>query len=291
MQYANYNNTMLCARYAKRNNAAALLNLVLKQRYSRRSDKSTSSYKVVNSNGETLDDIDSAVLGTNLNWELLTPRGFRFYLPGSIGPGWLNATTTAPVKVEFVSQCENNGLKNITKTNSKPQHNVKNTSPILQCVAQNCPLLLREGIRELFPGCLDVPVPQLTIVTLSQKVKVKVARWNSEVEFENLAKYFVLAASDICKKLKMVGYWADFINPFSGQPHLSQQKNSTLYETDERFRCLGFKIEQKNNCRMIVHDNNVRNFVGSLYTTAPPDTEFLKELMSNYEFVNVDETE
>jgi len=66
----------------------------------------------------------------------------------------------------------------------------------------------------------------------------------------------------MCTKLKMVGYWADFINPFSGQPHMNPRKSANLYETDQRFRCVGFKIEQKNNCRIIASDNNLKNFIG-----------------------------
>lgn len=60
----------------------------------------------------------------------------------------------------------------------------------------------------------------------------------------------------------MIGYWADFINPFSGQPHLNLQKSGALYKTDERFRCLGFKILHRNNCKVIVNENNNKNFIG-----------------------------
>jgi hypothetical protein len=27
-------------------------------------------------------------LGSNANWELLAPQGFRFYLPGNVGLAW-----------------------------------------------------------------------------------------------------------------------------------------------------------------------------------------------------------
>ena len=60
----------------------------------------------------------------------------------------------------------------------------------------------------------------------------------------------------------MCGYWADFINPFSGQPYLNPHKNSVLYKTDERFRCVGFKVEQKTNCKVIASDNT-KNFIGT----------------------------
>ena len=64
----------------------------------------------------------------------------------------------------------------------------------------------------------------------------------------------------------MCGYWADFINPFSGQPYLNHLKNNVLYQTDERFRSVGFKVEQKENCKVISHDNNVHNFIGNFFT-------------------------
>lgn len=66
----------------------------------------------------------------------------------------------------------------------------------------------------------------------------------------------------MCLKLKMDGYWADFINPFSGQPYFTPRKDSNLYKTDERFRCLGFKVERLKNCRVITCDDSPRNFIG-----------------------------
>ncbi|XP_033314178.1 methylmalonic aciduria and homocystinuria type D homolog, mitochondrial isoform X1 [Bombus bifarius] len=248
---------MLCVKYAKKTSATILFNVFSKSRYSRRSDKSTDSYKIVQANSENLNDVDGAVLGINSNWELLTPRGFRFYLPGSIGPGWSDVTTTIQVKTQLVDLHSNEQilvdgpkeksgrlLSRLRKNNQRPE---------LRYVAQECPLLLRKGIEELFPGCLDVGSPQLTIVTVSQSINPKVMKWNREIETEKLAKYFVLAASDICAKLRKMGYWADFINPFSGQPHLNLQKNSTLYKTDERFRCLGFKILHRSNYQSIAY--------------------------------------
>ncbi|XP_076244838.1 cobalamin trafficking protein CblD [Calliopsis andreniformis] len=287
---------MLCVKYAKKYNFTSLFNLLLKHRYSRRSDKNTSTYKTVKSNSENLDDVDGAVLGINSNWELLTPRGFRFYLPGSVGPGWSDVTTTSQVRTQLVDLHKDEEQASVDysiETSSRRTSRLKAgiQLPMLHCVAQECPLLLRKGIEELFPGCLDVGSPQLTIISICQKLNLKVSRWSKEIETEKLAQYFVLAASDICAKLKMIGYWADFINPFSGQPHLNLQKNSTLYKTDERFRCLGFKILHRNNCKVIEYDNNNKNFIGSLYTTAPASTEFLKEVLHDCDLVNFKEVE
>lgn len=286
---------MLCVKYARKTNVRALYDLLLKSHYSRRSDKSTSTYTVVQANSEKLDDVDGAMLGINSNWELLTPRGFRFYMPGGIGPGWSDVTTTVQVRSQLVNLRDGDPPISIDapkeKSTRRPNRSKDNARrSMLRCVAQECPLLLRKGIEELFPGCVDVGSPQLTIVTVSQSINSKVMRWNKEMETEKLVKYFVLAASDICTKLRRMGYWADFINPFSGQPHMNLQKTSTLYKTDKRFRCLGFKIFRRNNCRVILYDNNVKCFLGSLYTTAPASTEFLKEILRDCELVNVNET-
>ncbi|OAD52284.1 hypothetical protein WN48_02205, partial [Eufriesea mexicana] len=256
---------MLCVKHARKTNITVLLNVLSKVCYSRRSDKSINSYKIVQTNNENLNDVDGAVLGINSNWELLTPRGFRFYLPGSIGPGWSDVTTTVQVRTQLINPCDNKAQLSLNDSKEKA------------------------NIEELFPGCIDVGSPQLTIITISQSINSKVMRWNNETETEKLAKYFVLAASDLCEKLRKMGYWGDFINPFSGQPHLNSQKNSTLYKTDERFRCLGFKIVHRNNCKVIVFDKTVKNFLGNLYTTAPASTGFLKEILHDCETVNVKE--
>lgn len=289
----NHGSMKYCMKCARNTNAGVLLNFLSKNHYSRRSDNNMNTYKVIKSDRENLDDVDGAVLGINSNWELLMPRGFRFYLPGSVGPGWLNATTIAHVRTQVVvSNKTEQAPEDYDERYLPDQKNClqgDSQRPTLHCIAQECPLLLRKGIKELFPGCLDVGSSQLTIISICQKINSKTSRWSREMEVEELAKYFVLAASDVCAKLKMFGYWADFINPFSGQPHLNLQKSSSLYKTDERFRCLGFKILLKNNCKVILSENNIKNFIGSLYTTAPASTEFLKEILYDCELVNVNE--
>lgn len=287
--------TMFCLKYVRRIEQPPLLNFLSRSRYSRRSNENTTTYKVVKADRENRDDMDGAVLGINSNWELLTPRGFRFYLPGRVGPGWSDATTTAQVRTQILNFPNNNNNNDNESSgigNDRKQRisaGCTNERPTLSCTAQECPLLLRKGIEELFPGCLDVGSPQLTIITICQRIGKKTSRWSREAEIERLAKYFVLAAYDICSKLKMIGYWSDFINPFSGQPHLSLQKNNTLYKTDERFRCLGFKIVHRTSCKVILHEDNDKNFIGSLYTTAPASTAFLKEIMRDCELMNLEE--
>lgn len=131
------------------------------------------------------------MFGVDPNWELLTPRGFRFYLPGSIGPGWLDSSTTAHVEVHSVvvpKELEDFELLKNQDGSDEPKK--EDIFSVLHCTAQECPTLLRKGILELFPNCLEVTSPQLTIITISQKSKNgKKSRWSREIETEKLAQY------------------------------------------------------------------------------------------------------
>lgn len=42
-----------------------------------------------------ISEISNNSIGTSPNWELLAPRGYRFYMPGSVGPAWHDVYTTA----------------------------------------------------------------------------------------------------------------------------------------------------------------------------------------------------
>lgn len=90
---------------------------------------------------------------------------------------------------------------------------------------------------------------------------------------------FVLAAHSLCKKLHNAGYWADFINPFSGRPYLFPPTEDTaLYATDEKFRCLDFQIISIKDCKIITNEEDRqtgKRFVGSLFTNAPSKKAYL----------------
>ncbi|XP_069679874.1 cobalamin trafficking protein CblD-like isoform X2 [Periplaneta americana] len=243
------------------------INKTVSAYYSRRSDsRNADSYKAVKAR-KSVDDIANTSIGTSPNWELLAPRGYRFYLPGSIGPAWHDAHTTAHLE-EFQS---------ITSQ----QYRDKTTEYAVECVARECPMLLRRGVIELFPGT-DLGGSNLTLVTLSQKTKSDLSHTGREVENERekVTKFFVIAAQEICMKLRLAGYWADFINPFSGRPYLSPYHSVALCESNDKPQYLEFQIKDHGDCRIISNDpGKSRNFVGTLFTTAPASTTLLRDIL------------
>ncbi|XP_071949774.1 cobalamin trafficking protein CblD-like [Antedon mediterranea] len=160
----------------------------------------------------------------------------------------------------------------------------KNPKNILEMIAQDCPPSLVKGFSELFPD-VDLSKGHVTILTLCQKTNSDMSGWSSEVEVEReeLLENFITSAVEICKSLTKAGFWADFIDPSSGQAFVgASNPNTTLFETDERFRKLGFEIEDLGCCKCVRHrDWGTHIFVGTLFTNAPPDCDEMKEIMFN----------
>lgn len=114
----------------------------------------------------------------------------------------------------------------------------------------------------------------LSLITLSQAPK--------SVDHERAAIEFVHAAKEISQRLRLHGYWSDFLNPFSGKAFFSYNQKS-LYENDTRFRGLCMKLEEvksfgsTNNC-LLISEDKTNKFSGSIFTNLPT-MEMFKELV------------
>ncbi|GLV43992.1 uncharacterized protein CBL_12712 [Carabus blaptoides fortunei] len=227
--------------------------------YSRRSNNNDGPYKIVTPRKSIKDIANDAE--NNPNYELLAlTKGFPFFMPGNVGPAWHDLYSTVH-KSNLV-------IDEITKTNDGN----------VECQVQSCPRVLRQTVCELFPN-RNLEQASLSVVTLTMRPDAKHMRLNKEVETEKMAQTFVLAAHGLCKKLHNAGYWADFINPFSGRPYLFPPTGDTaLYVTDEKFRCLDFQIISIKDCKIITNEEDRqtgKRFVGSLFTNAPSKKAYL----------------
>jgi len=97
-----------------------------------------------------------------------------------------------------------------------------------------------------------------------------------------LIEHFLSAAKELCGRLKSDGYWSDFIDPTSGKPYFGQYTNTTMFETDEKYRLLGFRIEDLGCCKVISHKEFGRNvFVGTIFTDAHPSNGVVQDIFSD----------
>ncbi|XP_023678095.1 metabolism of cobalamin associated Db isoform X1 [Paramormyrops kingsleyae] len=223
------------------------------------------------------------------------PQDQRFQLPGNMGfdchlqgrvpphravPDVLSAPTSserhAIALAQFVSEFQGNRGPTSPQSVSKVEEYFETSA--VECAVQPCPELLRRDFESMFP---EAPSSSLTVVTVTQKTQNDMTAWCEEVdrEREELLDKFVSGAKEICFALRTAGFWADFIDPSSGLAYFGLYTNNTLFETDERYRHLGFQIEDLGCCKVIRHSLwGTRVFVGTVFTSAPPDSVIIRRL-------------
>lgn len=154
-------------------------------------------------------------------------------------------------------------------------------SSTVECAIQSCPELLKKDFQSMFP---EAPSSGMMVVTVTQKTQNDMMSWCADVEQEReqMLGKFVDGAKEICYSLQREGFWADFIDPSSGLPFFGSYTNNSLFETDDRYRHLGFQIEDLGCCRVIRHSIwGTRVFVGTIFTNAPPNCFVMKKLKSS----------
>ncbi|KAL6069966.1 hypothetical protein STEG23_001475, partial [Scotinomys teguina] len=151
----------------------------------------------------------------------------------------------------------------------------------VECVIQTCPDLLQRDFESLFP---EVANNKLMVLTVTQRTDNDMTVWSEEVELERemLLEKFINGAKEICYALRAEGYWADFIDPSSGLAFFGPYTNNTLFETDERYRHLGFSVDDLGCCKVIRHSLwGTHVFVGSIFTNAAADSHVMRKLSGN----------
>ncbi|CAH1112956.1 unnamed protein product [Psylliodes chrysocephalus] len=233
-------------------NSSALTNFI--RNYSRKvGNDSESPYKHVKPK-HPLEDACNLVW-KDPSFEILTANEFPLFLRGNIGLAWYDTQTTVKSHHELI-------MEQIDHANDPQNSNIT-------VKVQKCPTLLRGTVKDLFPYRPLEDNSVLSVVTIALKPNIKDMRTNKELETERLAQTFLITAKKICDKLRTAGYWADFINPFSGRPYFTPSTLTELYQTHEKFRCLDFQIVEIKDCKVISNDDDsLKQFVGSLFTSA-----------------------
>ncbi|KAG7280161.1 hypothetical protein CRUP_037745 [Coryphaenoides rupestris] len=246
--------------------------------------------------------------------------GFGCHLEGTAGqrktpehgavPDVLSAPSNSErhtfILAQFVGEfCGNEGAT-LPQSVNKAEQYFDNSN--VECAIQSCPDLLRNDFQSIFP---EAPSTGMMVVTVTQKTLNDMTSWSEQVdeEREQMLDKFIAGAKEICYALQSAGFWADFIDPSSGlawaESGLSLTNlvvvivvvvvaffdplqffgtytNNTLFETDERYRYLGFQIEDLGCCKVIRHTLwGTHAFVGTVFTDAPASSAVMRMLQGN----------
>ncbi|XP_056611143.1 metabolism of cobalamin associated Db [Triplophysa dalaica] len=249
----------------------------------------------------TIPEIAPRTVWPDENMGPFGPQDKRFQLPGNVGfdchlegtaaqrtvpihnvlPDVLTAQSSSErhgfILAHFINELHEPERTNAAQTISKVEHYFDHAN--VECAIQSCPELLKKDFESMFP---DVPSTGMMVVTVTQRTQNDMTSWSEQVdqEREDLLAKFIEGAKEICCALQKEGFWADFIDPSSGLAFFGSYTNNTLFETDERYRHLGFQIEDLGCCKVIRHTIwGTHAFVGTLFTSAPPDSQIMKKLL------------
>lgn len=300
-----------CSRMAKLLTRAKLVSFLPGLRNLRHSVAVLRSFNNSSINKQCTESADGSLRESMTVWPdpklgLLGPKDPRFPLPGNVGlasqlqgtpthpiiastPEPLPDVLTKPLAQDRHLAIFSQFLNNVSEISEDFEiedlyHKLKEHREVVECIAQDCPPNLRKDFKDLFPECGIQDEENVTVMTLCQRTTQDMSAWSPDVEKEreDLLEHFIGSAEDICQVLTNAGYWADFIDPSSGQAFIGSSNPSTsLYETDERFKQLGFDIEDLGCCKCIRHAVwGTHAFVGTIFTNAPADSQIVRDLLT-----------
>lgn len=155
----------------------------------------------------------------------------------------------------------------------------------VECSVQQCSPSLQRSFSDLFPD-MKFKSGELAVISICQRTANDMTSWSQAVqeEREELLENFIDSAKEICELLQSQGYWADFIDPSSGNAYFGGYSNSTFFETDERYNQLGYRVMDLGCCKALSHNLwGTFIYVGSIFTNAPTDSLSLQTALPNKE--------
>lgn len=224
------------------------------------------------------------------------PQDQRFQLPGNVGfdchlegmedqknapvhrtvPDVLTSPSSTErhqfILAQFVNEFHGKLGPISTRVNKAEQYFSQTDT---DCSISSCPELLKKDLELLFP---TAPTSSITVVTVTQSS----SRWEDEAaeqDGDQLLHKFVSGAKEMCFALWTAGYWADFIDPMTGEAFFASPSSQTSLRTDEQLRHLGFHIEVSGSCTVIRHIlRGTPLFVGTVFTNAPTHSAIIARL-------------
>lgn len=169
-----------------------------------------------------------------------------FYMPHSVGPVYQGLVTT-------VDHFNDRAVGDET-----PSENTANRMEPIDIQTVRCPKLLLPYMQRLFlyPNGNFKNSQKLNIVNLS---------FFSDVD--SAIKSFVLIASQFSLEILEKGYWADFVNPFTGRAYF-RSVYSRKFVKDARYLGHNMVFKDVNGCTVIGETKKCK-FSGAIFTDAP----------------------
>ncbi|VDM03144.1 unnamed protein product [Schistocephalus solidus] len=163
---------------------------------------------------------------------------------------------------------------------------------LLEFRVHACPTILKRGTSQsliknhrfldpnpFFSG-RDFSRTDLTVITVSRRTQPDAS------ELLDRENFFVEAAINICGSLKEMGYWADFINPCTGEPFVSFHNSVGVLEGSKHNQHLpniSLSIDSVGCCQVLRYPLTSGGndfFVGTVFTDASKDYAILRHLES-----------
>jgi len=101
-------------------------------------------------------------------------------------------------------------------------------------------------------------------------------------------KQFIEFGREICERIIAHGYWADFIDPCSGLPMLSQSCNKVYSEVDGMECLLNYRAYNAGFCKVLTHPKwGSAVYPATIFLHCPID--IAKDVLQSYPHLKEDE--
>jgi hypothetical protein len=125
----------------------------------------------------------------------------------------------------------------------------------------------------------------LLVIPTCQKALHDLVKVGPEIEEEKdrLLEVFMEFAKAVCTELRDGGHWADYIDPCSGLPMMTEDCNKVYSEVDGMEAILQYKTMNCGCCKVLLHPKwGSGVYPATMFTSAP--SALVKEVFNRYSF-------